>query len=149
MKGARPPVALNTPCLLREPGKTDIVNVQYVNDKERYLCGKYDLEILTLPPLCLENVSIEPDKTTMVEVPLLGILVFRRSVEGYGSLYEVDSAGREVLVYRFDDARRSETLYLRPGTYRVVNRSRYNRRSSSTREKAFVLNPGATVEVAF
>lgn len=149
MKGARPPVALHTPCLLREPGKTDIVNVQYVNDKERYLCGKYDLEILTLPPLCLENVSIEPDKTTMVEVPLLGILVFRRSVEGYGSLYEVDSAGREVLVYRFDDAKRSETLYLRPGTYRVVNRSRYNQRSSATREKTFVLNPGATVEVAF
>lgn len=149
MRGARPSVAVNTPCLLREPGKTEIVNVQYVNDKERYLCGKYDLEILTLPPLYLKNISIDADKTTTVEVPLLGILVFRRSVEGYGSLYAVDSAGKEDLVYRFDDAKRSETLYLRPGTYRVVNRSRYNRRSSATREKTFVLNPGTTVEVAF
>lgn len=148
MKGSRAAVTGNTPCVVRRRGSTEIVNVQYVNDNARYITGKYDVDILTLPPVRLKDVEISPEKTTTVELPMLGILTFSRSVEGYGTLYSLREDGSQERVYSFDPARKVETLYLRPGTYRVVNRSKYNLRASATREKTFVLNPGASVSVS-
>lgn len=147
MKGSRSSVTNHTPCVVRKPGTTQIVNVQYVNDGNRYLAGRYDVDILTLPPVRLKDVEISADKTTTVDLPMLGILSFNRSVEGYGSLYRLREDGSQELVHVFDNARKGETLYLRPGTYRVVNRSKYNLRTSATREKTFVLTPGGSVSV--
>ena len=148
MKGSRASVTESTPCVIRKPGQTEIINVQYVNANNRYLVGNYDIDILTLPPVCLKNVNISPNKTSTVDLPMLGICVFRRNGGGYGTLYALDSAGHQQLIHSFGDNKTTETLYLRPGTYRIVNRSRYNLRSSATREKTFVLKPGATVEVS-
>lgn len=147
MKGSRASMTENTPCVVRRPNETEIVNVQYINAKNRYLAGRYDIDILTLPPVSLKNVQISPNKTTTIDLPMLGILVFRRNGSGYGTLYAIDSAGQQRLIHSFSEDKTTETLYLRPGTYRVVYRSRYNMRTSATREKLFVLSPGATVEV--
>ena len=147
MKGSRASVTENTPCVIRKPGQTEIVNVQYINANNRYLAGKYDVDILTLPPVKLRNVEISPNKTTTVDLPMLGILVFRRNGSGYGTLYSLESEKEQKLVYNFSEDKSIETLYLRPGTYRIVYRSRYNLRTSATREKTFVLKPGATVDV--
>ena len=113
----------------------------------RYLAGTYDIDILTLPPVSLKNVAISPNKTTTIDLPMLGILVFRRNGSGYGTLYLLEEDGSQKLIYNFSEDKTSETLYLRPGTYRIVYRSRYNLRTSATREKTFVLKPGATVDV--
>lgn len=147
MKGSRASVAGTIPCVVRQPASTDIVNVQYVNTEARYLAGTYDVDILTVPPVKLKGVKIDADKTTTVELPMLGILAFNRGVEGYGSLYMLHEDGRQELVYSFDNKKKTETLYLRPGTYRAVNRSKYNLRTSATREKTFVLTPGGSVSV--
>lgn len=147
MKGSRASVAGSIPCVVRRPASTDIVNVQYVNTQERYLAGTYDVDILTVPPVKLRDVKIDADKTTTIDLPMLGILAFNRGVEGYGSLYMLHEDGRQELVYSFDSKKKTETLYLRPGTYRVVNRSKYNLRTSATREKTFVLTPGSSVSV--
>lgn len=147
MKGSRASVTENTPCVVRKPGQTEIVNVQYINANNRYLAGTYDIDILTLPPVSLKNVAISPNKTTTIDLPMLGILVFRRNGSGYGTLYLLEEDGSQKLIYNFSEDKTSETLYLRPGTYRIVYRSRYNLRTSATREKTFVLKPGATVDV--
>ncbi|MCH5244046.1 MAG: VWA domain-containing protein [Lentimicrobiaceae bacterium] len=147
MKGSRASVTENTPCVIRKPGQTEIVNVQYINANNRYLAGKYDVDILTLPPVSLKNVEISPNKTTTIDLPMLGILVFKRNGSGYGTLYSLESEKEQKLVYNFSEDKSIETLYLRPGTYRIVYRSRYNLRTSATREKTFVLKPGATVDV--
>lgn len=148
MKGSRASVTESTPCVVRMPGSTEIVNVQYINANNRYLAGKYDVDILTLPPVCLKNVDISPNKTTTIDLPMLGICVFRRNGGGFATLYAIDSTGRQQLIHSFGENKTTETLYLRPGTYIIVNRSRYNLRSTATREKTFVLKPGATVEVS-
>lgn len=148
MKGSRASVAENMPCVVRKPGSVEMVNVQYINSDCRYLAGRYDVDILTMPPVRLRQVEISANKTTTVELPMLGILVFKRTIDGYGTLYQIDSAGRQHLVHSFAENKKTETLYLMPGTYRVVNRSKYNLRTSATREKTFVLAPGATEEVS-
>lgn len=147
MKGSRAAQTENTPCVLRKSGSTEIVSVQYINTKNRYLTGMYDLDILTMPPVSLKGIRISPNKTTNVEMPMSGILVFRRNGAGYGTLYSLDSTGAQTLIHGFSEDKTSESLYLRPGTYRVVYRSRYNLRASATREKTFTLEPGATVDV--
>lgn len=147
MKGSRAAMTENTPCVLRKPGSTEIISTQYINTKRKYLAGTYDLDILTMPPVVLKNINISPNKTTNIELPMLGILVFRRSGAGYGTLYAIEQDGRQTLIHGFAEDKTSESLYLRPGTYRVVYRSKYNLRTSATREKTFVLEPGATVDV--
>lgn len=148
MKGSRASVAENTPCVVRKPGSTEMVAVQYINASERYLKGVYDLDILTLPPVRVKGVEVKANQTTTVELPMLGILVFKRGVAGYGSLYKIEQDGTQTLVHSFAVDKKIETLYLMPGTYRVVNRSKFNLRSTATREKTFVLEPGASVEVS-
>lgn len=148
MKGSRASVAEATPCVVRKPGSSEMVAVQYINATERYLAGVYDLDILTLPPVRLTGVEISPDKTTTVDLPMLGIMVFRRGTSGYGSLYKMEQDGTQTLVHNFATEKKIETIYLMPGTYKVVNRSKFNLRSTATREKTFVLEPGSSVDVS-
>jgi Ca-activated chloride channel family protein len=46
-----------------------------------------------------------------------------------------------------DTPQQQETLYLQPGKYRVVFRSKYSNRASYTIEKSFDVEPGQTVNV--
>jgi Ca-activated chloride channel family protein len=134
-------------CVVRCADSNKILNVQSINETEKYLIGFYDVEILSLPRIVLSKVSIDEHKTTTVEIPMPGILVFQRAGEGFGTLYSVGQEGRMELVYTFEENSKMETLYLQPGHYKVVNRSKYNMRSSATREKDFSIEPGQTVTV--
>jgi Ca-activated chloride channel family protein len=149
MTGSRVSMAKQQiPCVVRCVDSNSILNVQYFNETEKYLTGFYDIEILSLPRIVLPKVSIDERKTTIIEVPMPGIFVFQRTVDGFGTLYQIKSDGRQEFVYSFDEQTKTETLYLQPGRYRIVNRSKYNMRSSATREKIFSIEGGQTVTVS-
>ncbi|MDR1973061.1 MAG: VWA domain-containing protein [Bacteroidales bacterium] len=145
MSGSR---ASKIPCVIRCADSNSILNVQYLNETRKYLTGLYDVEILSLPRIVLPKVSIDERRTTTIEIPMSGILVFQRTVEGFGSLYSVKQNGKMELVYNFEEYSKTETLYLQPGHYKVINRSKHNMRSSATREKTFSIEPGQTVTVS-
>jgi Ca-activated chloride channel family protein len=149
MNGSRVSMAKQQfPCIVRLAESNRILNVQYLNETKKYLTGLYDVEVLSLPRIVLPNVSIDERKTTTIEIPMPGIFVFQRTVEGFGTLYQIKSDGRQELVYSFEEQTKTETLYLQPGQYRIVNRSKYNMRSSATREKTFTIEQGQTVTVS-
>ncbi|MEG2666209.1 MAG: hypothetical protein RSA02_04250, partial [Bacteroidales bacterium] len=147
MTGSRSAVAKSIACIVKKRGDLDIVNVQYINDKTRYLTGFYDMEVLTLPRINIQNVEVSPNTTTTIEIPMPGIFVLQRNGEGYGSLYAIREDGKEELIYTFEENVKIETLYLQPGRYRMVNRSKYNLRTSATRDRVFTIEPGVTVNV--
>ena len=70
-------------CIIREKGKTETLNVQLLNTKQRYLTGEYDLEILTLPRI-YETVRINQSKSTNVKIPEPGIVVLSIASSFYG-----------------------------------------------------------------
>lgn len=135
------------PCLIRKKGACETINVQQFDQVEKYLTGHYDVEILCLPRIHVDDVEIQQSHTTTVEMPLPGIAVIQKSTNGYGSIYQETSDKLEWLYNLRDTPQQQETLYLQPGSYRVVFRSKYQNRASYTTEKSFKVEPGQTVNI--
>lgn len=135
------------PCLIRQQGKSEIINLQQFDQVEKYLTGTYEVEILCMPRLTVHDVKIEQSHTTTVDIPLPGIAVIQKSTNGYGSLYIEGKDDLEWLYNLKDNPQGQETLYLQPGKYRVVFRSKYSNRSDYTVEKSFSVEPGQTTNV--
>ncbi len=135
------------PCVIRQKGRAETINVQQFDQVEKYLTGWYEVEILCLPRILVKDVEIQQSQTTNVEIPLPGIAVIQKSTNGFGSLY-LENKNELVWLYNLRDTpQQQETLYLEPGKYRVVFRSKYSNKSDYTLEKSFTVEPGQTVNV--
>lgn len=135
------------PCLIRKKGDQEIMNVQQFDQTEKYITGTYSAEILCLPRITVDDVEIRQSHTTFVEIPMPGIVVIQKSTNGYGSLYVDDKAGLTWIYNLRDNQQQQETLYLQPGDYRVVFRSKYSNKASYTTESTFRVEPGQTVNI--
>ncbi|MEI7663481.1 MAG: VWA domain-containing protein [Bacteroidota bacterium] len=135
------------PCIIRKHGSTETLTVQQFDQTEKFLTGSYDVEILCLPRILVNDVDIQQSHTTTVEMPLPGIAVIQKSTNGYGSLYLEDKNQLQWLYNLRDNPQQQETLYLQPGNYKVVFRSKYSNQSSYTTEKSFRVESGQTVNL--
>jgi Ca-activated chloride channel family protein len=127
--------------IVRQHNQTYTLNVQEFNTQERYLLGKYDLEILTTPRIYLENVDIAQSKTTTLRVPRPGIVTLVSTYQGFGSIYLEDTKSME-WIYNIDDNVTKETIVLQPGRYKVVFRPKNSKESVYTIEKVFSVVSG-------
>ena len=59
----------NLKILVKQHGKHEIINMQNANQKQKYITGKYDLEVLSLPRLKIDDVEIKQSHTTKIEIP--------------------------------------------------------------------------------
>jgi Ca-activated chloride channel homolog len=133
--------------IVRREGSMETINVQDIDQPEKYITGIYNLEILSLPRFYVNDVKITQSHTTTVEIPVPGIAVIQKSVRGYGSLY-LEKDGKLEWVYTFrDTGQPQESLVLMPGFYRAVFRSRYVDRSIFTIERSFEVKSGLTTNV--
>ncbi len=135
------------PCIIRQKEKHETINVQQFDQTEKYITGMYDVEVLCLPRILVSDVDIRQNHTTTVEIPLPGIAVIQKSTNGYGSIYLEKDGILEWLYNLRDTPQQQETLYLQPGTYRVVFRSKYQNKASYTTEKTFRVEQGETVNI--
>lgn len=133
-------------CLVHPKGSMEILNVQNFGETEKYITGVYDLQVLSLPRLFIPNVEIKQSHTATIEIPEPGIAVIRKSVFGYGSLM-VEDKNQLTWVYNLDDSNIMETLYLQPGTYRIIFRPKTARQTIYTVEQRFVIESGKTTDV--
>ena len=53
------------PCLVRKAGSNEIINVQQFDQVEKYIIGKYDIEILCMPRISVKDVDIQQSHTTI------------------------------------------------------------------------------------
>ena len=126
----------NLNCIVRKKGSMETLNIQYFNQTEKYITGTYDLEVLSLPRLIINDVEIKQSYTTTVEIPVPGIVVISKSVEGYGSLYVIED-NKMKWIYNLNDKTPMETIVLHPGKYRVVFRGKLSTRTITTIDKEF------------
>ena len=121
--------------------------MQQFDQVEKYIVGDYDVEILCMPRITVRNIAIRQSQTTTVEIPAPGIAVIQTTTNGYGSLYTETKEGLTWLYNLKDSQQHQETLYLQPGNYRVVFRSKYSNRSSYTIEKSFTVDSGQSTNI--
>jgi Ca-activated chloride channel homolog len=134
-------------CIVRQNGKTETLNVQQFPQVEKYITGIYDLEVLSLPRIYIEDVEIKQSHTTTIEIPLPGIAVIEKKANGYGGIYLEDNNELK-WIYNFrDNTEQRETIVLQPGTYRAIYRSKFSTKSAFTIEKTFKVESGISVNV--
>jgi Ca-activated chloride channel homolog len=132
--------------ILRKKGETKTLLVCTVDKPEKLLTGSYDIEILTLPRLYLDNIEISQSKTTTIQIPPPGVANFLFPGSGYGSLYS-EEKNELKWIYNFPDITTREMLVLQPGKYRLVYRPKTAKESIYTIERSFIVEPGGTVTV--
>jgi Ca-activated chloride channel homolog len=135
------------PVVITRKGEKETLNIQQFDQVEKYLTGRYDVEVLCLPRILVKDVEIAQSHTTTVEIPVPGMAVIQRTTNGYGSVYSEDKNRLTWLYNLKDNPQQQENLYLQPGKYRVVFRSKFSTRSEATTEKSFVVEAGQTVNV--
>jgi Ca-activated chloride channel homolog len=123
------------------------LNMQSINKEEKYIVGKYDIEIPVLPRLNINNVKIDQSTTTKVTSPRPGILNLIKNATGYGSIYCRKTATNEEWVCNLDTEAKNQTLILQPGNYRVVFRAQNAKQVLYTITRKFEVKPGGSVNV--
>lgn len=129
--------------IVRESGKTEVLHVQGITQKVRYLAGSYEVETLTLPRRTY-NVDIKMDKTFTLVVPSYGSVNFSTVSTGYGALYEIKTDGRQEWVCSLDNLKPNFSLNLLPGQYKAVFRVKNSPGSKYTAYKIFQVKSGRT-----
>jgi Ca-activated chloride channel homolog len=133
-------------CIVRKNGTSQTLNVQNFGDTEKYITGKYELEILSLPRITLKDVSIDQSQTTTIEIPEPGIAVLRKSFNGYGTLL-LNDKNKLTRIYELNETLTLETLYLQPGSYRIIFRPKTSRSTLYTVEQSFIIESGKTTDI--
>ncbi len=144
--GTNERIVKNLQVIVRQKDDHKTINVQSFGENKKYLCGLYDLEILTLPRLYIDDVKISQSQTTNIDIPLPGIVVIRKSVNGFGSLY-LEKNNTLEWIYDLRENILQETLVLQPGNYKVVYRSKNAEKAMYTIENSFTILPGETSNI--
>ncbi|MDZ4845465.1 MAG: VWA domain-containing protein [Chitinophagales bacterium] len=133
-------------CLVRKKDSGEIVNVQDFNTTEKYLVGKYNLEILTLPPTYINDVDVSQYKTTKIELPTPGIANLVKKYEVYGGIFLVKE-GRLQKIYEMNADAKNELIALSPGSYQLIYRPKFSKTMHNTKTVEFQIVSGESVSL--
>jgi len=136
----------NPECIIRKKYEMQTLHVQTFNTTEKYIVGKYDIEILTLPRIKLNSVDVAQSKTTNIEIPQPGSVNISKQSEGPGSIY-VEENNKLVWVCNLNNNLTQETLALQPGKYRIIFRPKNAKEVIYTVERAFKVESGISTPV--
>jgi len=132
--------------LIKDVETKEIIHVQEINSTEKLLTGKYDLEILTLPRIKMEDVTIRQGKINQIEIRQPGNLTIRYPGEGSGCIYKLDG-DQQNWVCPLNTIDRSQQVLLQPGKYKLVYRSNRSTRAAYTVVKDFRIASGLITDL--
>jgi Ca-activated chloride channel family protein len=134
-------------CIVRKGGQENTLNVQDFGATEKYITGKYDLEILSLPRIKLPNIDIKQSSTNLIKIPSAGTLSINKGGLGYGSVY-LENGKKIEWVCNLIEGQQAEVFYLQPGNYRVEFRLKTQLESEKTVEKKFTIESNKTTAIS-
>lgn len=135
--------------LVKRAGDPQTINIQFMGTSEKYLVGKYDLEIPVFPLIYLRDVEIRQSYTTTVEIPEPGRIHISSREPGYGSLYKLAKDGSQEWVLNTRAGLIQQEYYLQPGDYRIIFRLANKRSTMFTQVKDFTIRSGISQVVEF
>lgn len=131
-------------CVIRKAGTMESLNYQLMMHTEKYLVGKYDIEIPVIPKINLYNIEINQSTTTYVKVPQPGLITFIMPASGFGSIYLRESKKEMQWVYNLNSDSRNQILMLQPGSYTVLFRPAGAKNTLYTITKTFDVIAGGS-----
>ena len=127
--------------IIRKKGERETINVQNINTTQKYLTGFYDIELLTLPRQYFNNIRINQNQLTKLQLPSTGLVNILLPANGYGGVYLNDG---DILteIYKFNGESNQYKLTLLPGKYTVIYRAKSSKKYIYTNEETFVIKSG-------
>lgn len=124
------------PTRVMESKNPATLNVQQVDETDKYIVGKYDLEILTLPRTYL-TVDVTQSSIIKVDIVAPGLFTYKASSPITGQVFTVNGDGTFEWVCNLDDKPSAGSYNLQPGNYKVVYRIKNVKNTLYTIEKEF------------
>lgn len=125
---------------------TSTLNVQTIGTKEKYIVGKYTIEILTLPRI-YHSVDVNQSSTTTIDIQAPGFIHYSVSHAIVGQIFVQRNNGTWEWVCNLSDSALYGDITLQPGLYRVVYRQKNLKSSTYTLEKDFRINSNKTTSL--
>lgn len=133
--------------IVRQQNQSKTLHVQDANITEKYLVGKYDLEILSVPRIIQHDVEIKQSYTTTIEIAQPGRLIVTAVTQPYyADIYQMVK-NEMVWVYKLPVDSRNQNILIQPGKYKVVYRPKGAYRSNQTFEREFNVTSGAATNI--
>lgn len=132
------------PCIVHPNDADSILHVQHMGTLERYRTGTYDLEILTLPRMRINDVSITQGSTTPVQIPQPGVINAQLAAPGDGAIFLKNGSALQ-WVTDLDTRSTQQQFRLLPGEYQLLYRSGNARRTDFSVIKDFSIQPGRSI----
>ncbi len=133
-------------CRVMEQGKTATLNVQNANTSEKYIVGKYNLEILTLPRI-YKSVDVSQSSTAYIDIPPPGIFNCKNAHMIVAQIFLIKENDIPEWVCNTQDGIQNFNIQLQPGKYRLVYRQKGLKSTSYTNSKDFYIYSNKTTSI--
>ncbi|MDB5262961.1 MAG: hypothetical protein JWQ14_2242 [Adhaeribacter sp.] len=133
--------------LVRKKNDSNLLLAQPFGSRQKYIASTYDIEILTLPRIYLDDVTIKAGMVNTITYPTPGILSLPTELQGFGSLYTLGTHGQQTWIYNLPEENSKINLPLQPGRYRLVYRSKFANGSKFTDVQDFTIRSAVTTTV--
>lgn len=131
--------------VVKVKNKNTTIHSQGFNSKKKYLCGVYEMELLTVPRIYLDSVVVDENKTTTILIPQPGRLQINKTRDLVCSIYRTVNGKTEWVADITDEF--YQTIIMQPGKYTVIGRSKAETRTIYTFEKEFTITSATTTEI--
>ncbi len=122
------------------------INVQQINTIDKYIVGKYKLEVLTLPRLYYD-VDVTQSSTQTIDILAPGYLSYKTGHLIVGQVFVVAENGDVEWVCNLDQETKTGNWQLQPGNYRIVYRDKNLKSSSNTIVKDVRITSNKTTSI--
>lgn len=132
----------NVKVRVTQKGKSETLNVQDIDQIQRYIVGPYDLEILTLPRI-YRTVEVTQSGRAYVDIPGSGQLKYKTFKAIVGQIFVVNEENDlSEWVCDLDENKIKDQIFLQPGRYKVVYRMKEAVSTDYTAVKFFTIRSG-------
>ena len=133
-------------CIVRKKDLMETMNMQDFGKIEKYIVGKYDIEILTLPRIYMSDIDVGQNKTTLIQIPQAGMVSIFKPSEGTGQLF-LEEKNKLVWVSNLTTSQLNENIVLQPGNYRIIFRTKAAHETIYTVERRFKIESGGAITI--
>ena len=131
----------NLQALIVDRKTNEIINVQDFNDEQRYIVNNYKVELLTLPRITKDSISVQQNKITTLQVQQPGKLNIVTRTKYEIGIYRLHKGETELVKSLNLNANQNITV-LQPGNYKLVYRATAVKESMTTKTQDFTIKSG-------
>ena len=132
--------------LIKQKGKKAYLHQEYVGNLQEYLVGKYDIDILSLPPI-QKSINIQDNKTLNIKIPATGSLTLSSKMPIHGAVF-VETKNGIKNIFSLKPNTSQQYLELLSGKYQLIFRYSKDKKMIKTKTIKFEIKAKETTKLS-